>query len=157
MATKINRLKLIIRGLLFFTYAFLYFFNRQYLIEIIEWRIEHSAITPLHIAWLFLMLELIVVPIPSLNYYISRGKQFKSYYASAPNIAEESQALAQHTKLMNRRAAATMGLWLILTGIIGNVSCYAFLLFRRHDMYQYLVPLSIFHYEGKMLQYMPPL
>lgn len=119
MATKINRLKLIIRGLLFFTYAFLYFFNRQYLIEIIEWRIEHSAITPLHIAWLFLMLELIVVPIPSLNYYISRGKQFKSYYASAPNIAEESQALAQHTKLMNRRAAATMGLWLILTGIIG--------------------------------------
>lgn len=144
MASKINRLKLVFRGMIFFTYAFLYFFYHQHLIKIIEWDIGKTGITPLHIAWLFLMIELIIVPIPSLNYYISRGKQFKSYYTPAPDT-EERQDLVEHTKLMNRRAAITMVLWLILTGIIGFL--YIKNIIGEVEMYL----IMLFFYFGDMI------
>jgi len=117
MASKINKVKLILRGVLFFSFLFYYLFKRKQLIEITELDIGFG-ITPLHIVWLALMVELIIVPIPFLNYYISRGKQFKIYYIPATNPADYEN-LAYHTKTMNRRAAITMIIWLSLTAIIG--------------------------------------
>lgn len=136
MASKINRVKLVFRGVLFFSCLFLYLFKHEQLIQVIEWNIGFG-ITPPHILWVVLMLELIIVPIPSLNYYVSRGKQFKAYYSPTTNSADY-EGLISHTQTMNRRATATMILWLLLIGIIsllyvrriiGKIEMYLIMLF----------------------------
>ena len=117
MASKINRIKLVFRGLLFFSCLILYLFNYEQLIQIMAWDMG-LGITPLHILWVILIFELIIVPIPTFNYYISSGKQFNMYYIPASS-STDYKGLAHHTQIMNRRAAITMVLWLLLTSIIG--------------------------------------
>ena len=146
MASKINKCKLIFRAVLFFPYLYYYLFKREQLIKIIEWNIG-LGITPLHILWLILIVELIIVPIPSLNYHVSRGKQFKNFYIPTNNAANNAnhKDLLHHTKTMNRRAAITMGIWLLLTGAIGFL--YIKRIISKIEMYLFM----LFFYLGDQI------
>ena len=87
------------------------------------------GIAPIHILWGLLVIEMVIVPFPALNSFVSCGKLFKRHYIPNPSTPIREK-LVKYNQQMNRAAGIVLIIWLaciivlgvlIHTGTIGHV------------------------------------
>ncbi|HHV65076.1 MAG TPA: hypothetical protein GXX46_08405 [Peptococcaceae bacterium] len=113
-AANFNQTKFILRAIIFLITLILALYDLNLLEEIIQFKLLGN-IRVYHLLWFLLLIELIVVFIPSLSTSLGCGKIYARNYW-AVNYKEE--ALRKYIQKYNRRALYALIIWLlVLTGI----------------------------------------
>ncbi len=117
MSFKVNQRKLWLRAVLMLFVFAAYLFRREQLQNIASYKILWN-ISPLHILWALLMLEMLLVPIPAFNRFVGCGKHFKRHYIPNP-ASRRSEAFYTYTFRMNEATVVVLAVWVAVILVIG--------------------------------------
>lgn len=116
MNYKVNQGKLLLRTALMLSALLTYLIYKDALLILAGRRIFWS-ITPLHLLWALLMIEMLLVPIPALNRYVGCGKLFRRHYVPSP-IPRLKDVFYQYSFRMKGATVIVLGIWaLVVIGI----------------------------------------
>jgi hypothetical protein len=116
MAHKLYKQKLLFRGLLVGVILITYLLFPENFYQIAFYNIAFG-ITPVHIIWFILIVEMLIVFIPGLNNYVSCGKHLSKHYIPNPEPYDREE-LRRHTIKMNKASIGTVAVWLLFLIII---------------------------------------
>lgn len=116
MNFKMNQGKLLLRAALMLFALLTYLTHKDALLTLANRRFLWS-ITPLHVLWALLMIEMLLVPIPALNRYVGCGKLFQRHYVPSPT-PRRKDVFYEYTFRMNSATVIVLAIWvLVITGI----------------------------------------
>lgn len=129
--------KLIFRVSIFSFVLYMYLFNNELLRNVLSSHV--NGITPLHVVWLILMIEMIIQISPHSKISMGCLKQFRNKYTSPKNEYEDLE-LYKNIQKMNITAIKVLLSWLFFNAIIGILYLMEIL-----DV-QELLLISVFYY-----------
>ena len=138
---KRSKTKLIIRSIILVVTAILIFINPKVLNEFMGFKLI-GDIKVYNLFWMYLMYEMILVSIPSLNNYSYSGKLFDRHYDCDDKYKEEK--LKDYTKKNHLRAVRALVFWILLNGVLA----YIYFKMDLSPVYMYL--LFVFYYWSDM-------
>ena len=138
---KRSKTKLIIRSIILVVTAILIFINPKVLNEFMGFKLI-GDIKVYNLFWMYLMYEMILVSIPSLNNYSYSGKLFDRHYDCDDKYKEEK--LKDYTKKNRLRAVRALVFWILLNGVLA----YIYFKMDLSPVYMYL--LFVFYYWSDM-------
>ena len=115
---KRSKTKLIIRSIILIVTAILTFINPKVLNEFMGFKLI-GDIKVYNLFWMYLMYEMILVSIPSLNKYSYSGKLFDRHYDCDDKYKEEK--LKDYTKKNHLRAVRALVFWILLNGVLAYI------------------------------------
>ncbi|WP_455538918.1 hypothetical protein [Terrisporobacter sp.] len=132
-----SKTKLIIRSIILVLTAVLIFINPKLLEKFMGFKLIGNF-KIYNLFWMYLMYEMIIVSIPSLNNYSYSGKLFDRHYEADDKYNEDK--LEDYTKKNHLRAVRALVFLVLLNGIIG----YIYFKMNLSPVYMYLLFVSYY-------------